>query len=155
MTQPNQEPHEEQKTQEKLRHLFNVAAAMSLAVIDRLDAEPEMARFLDEVKAHPEQRPFVVNLFLDALSDSFHMRWAPVDMLMYCMSDLRWAEIREFAAAKRDEDIREHGRVCYNIWPALLESFQDNWRTKYFQDFTKRPDQAKKPGEKSDYAAAV
>jgi hypothetical protein len=153
--QPNQNPHEERKAQEKLRRLFNVAAAMSLAVIDRLDAEPEMAGFLAEVKAHPEQRPFVVKLFLEAFSDTFPMRWAPVDMLMYCMSDLRWAEIQEFVAAKRDEDIREHGRVCYNIWPDILESFEDNWRTKYFQDLTKRPEQAGKPGEKSGYAAAV
>src|SRR5438045_3950272 len=96
---PDQDPQEEKKTQEKLRHLFNVAAAMSLAVTDRLDAESEMAAFLEEVKAHPEQRPFAVKLFLDAFSESFHMRWAPVDLVMYCMSDLRWAEIREFVTA--------------------------------------------------------
>jgi hypothetical protein len=152
--QPNHDPHEERKVQEKLRRLFNGAAAMSLAVVDRLDAEPEMAAFLDEVKARPEQRPFVVRLFLDAFSDSFLMRSAPTDLMMYCMSDLHWAEIREFVAAKRDDDIRAHGRVCYHIWSDLLESFEDNWRTKYFQDFTKRPEQVEKPADKSGYAEA-
>ena len=131
--------HIQDKTEieRSLRQLFNAAAAMSLAVACRLDAEPEMERFLEAVKDHPEQRGFVVKLFLDSFSESFHMRNAPVDMLMYCMSDLRWDEIREFVLTKRDEDIKKHGRVCYNIWPAILESFEDGWRAKYFQDFTK------------------
>jgi hypothetical protein len=120
-----------------LRQLFNAAAAMDLAVNCSLDAEPEMARFLDAVKAHPEQRAFVVGLFLDSFSDSFHMRNAPTNLLMYCMSDLRWSEIRDFALAKREEDIQKHGRVCYHIWNDILESFEDSWRDKYFRDFTK------------------
>ncbi len=124
--------------QQTLRKLFNAAAAMSLAVVDRLDAEPEMTRFLEAVKAHPEQRAFVVRLFLDSFSDSFHMRHAPTDLVMFCMSDLRWAEIQDFIRRKRDEDVEKHGVACYGIWNDILESFQDNWRAKYFQDFTKK-----------------
>lgn len=120
-----------------LRQLFNAAAAMSLAVVCRLDAEREMARFLDAVKAHPEQRAFVVGLFLDSFSDSFHMRQAPTDLMMFCMSDLRWPEIRDFVRGKRDEDVEKHGVPCDGIWNDILESFEDNWRAKYFQDFTK------------------
>lgn len=120
-----------------LRQLFNAAAAMSLAVNDRLDAEQEMTRFLDAVKAHPEQRAFVVGLFLESFSDSFYMRQAPTDLLMFCMSDLRWPEIRDFIRRKRDEDVEEHGVACYGIWNHILESFEDDWRSKYFQDFTK------------------
>jgi hypothetical protein len=136
MTGPNQNQCNESETQSALRRLFNSAAAMSLAVVDRLDAEPEMARFLDAVKSHPDQRPFVVRLFIDSFSDSLHMRQAPTELLMYCMSDLRWDEIREFVLAKKDEDIHQHGVVCYNVWPAILESFEDNWRARHFQDFT-------------------
>jgi hypothetical protein len=126
------------QVQHTLRQLFNSAAAMSLAVFERLDAEPEMAQFLEAVKAHPEQRAFVVKLFLDSFTDSFHMKCSPTDLLMYCMSDLRWEEIYEFVRGMRDDDIKAHGVPCYNIWLAILESFQDDWRTKYFRDFTKK-----------------
>jgi hypothetical protein len=129
---------EEDEVQQTLRDLFNAAAAMSLAVTYSLDGEPEMARFLDAVKAHPEQRAFVVRLFLDSFSEGFHMRHEPTDFMMYCMSDLRWDEIRDFIRRKRDEDVETHGVACYGIWNGILESFQDNWRMKYFQDFTKR-----------------
>jgi hypothetical protein len=127
---------EETETQQTLRQLFNGAAAMSLAVFDRLDAEPEMTRFLDAIKQHPEERAFVVNLFLNSFSDAFHMRAAPTDLLMFCMSELRWQEIRDFAEQQRNDDIKKHGVVCYHIWNHILESFVDGWRAKYFQDFT-------------------
>ena len=131
------ESQDSAEVQQTLRQLFNVAAAMSIAVNCRLDAEPEMARFLEAVKEHPEQREFVVKLFLDSFAESFHMRHEPTDLLMYCMSDLRWTEVRNFIETQKDEGIRQHGRVCYNIWPAILESFEDNWRNKYMQEFTK------------------
>jgi hypothetical protein len=129
---------DEPEIQQTLRQLFNAAAAMSLAVIDRLDAEPEMVQFLDAAKAYPAERAFVVKLFLDSFSDSFHMRHAPTDLLMYCMSDLRWDEIRDFARGKRDEDVKKHGVVCYNIWNDIMESFEDNWHARYFQDYAKK-----------------
>ena len=132
------QPVAETETKQELRSLFNAAAAMSLAVSCRLDAEPEMAKFLAAVKAHPEEREFVVGLFLGSFSDSFHMRAAPMDLLMDCMSDLRWPEIRNFAIQKRNEDIDAHGVSCYAVWDVVLESFEDDWREKYFQDFIKR-----------------
>jgi hypothetical protein len=134
----SRDPHDEPEIQQTLRQLFNAAAAMSLAVFELLDAEPEMVRFLDAVKAHPEQRAFVVRLFLDSFSDSFNMRHAPTGLIMFCMSDLRWDEIRDFITGKYREDVEEHGVLCYGIWRDLLESFEDNWRAKYFQDFTKK-----------------
>ncbi len=113
---------------------------MSIAVIDRLDAEREMEEFLVEVKAHPEERDFVVRLFLESFADSFYLRNAPTDLLMYCMSDLRWSEILNFAKQKRTEDIEQHGGIaCYGIWQDILESFDGGWRDKYFRDFTVDP----------------
>ena len=63
---PRRDALDETEIQKTLRQLFTAAAAMSLAVVDPLDAEPEMASFLDVVKAHPEERSFVVRLFLDS-----------------------------------------------------------------------------------------
>jgi hypothetical protein len=131
---------EDTETESTLRQLFNAAAAMSLAVFERLDAEPEMARFLDAIKQHPEERAFVVDLFLNSFSDSFHMKAAPTDLLMFCMSELRWPEIREFVERQRDDDVKRHGVVCYGIWNTILEAFADGWGEKYFQDFTKGSD---------------
>jgi hypothetical protein len=128
----------EPEIQQTLRQLFNTAAAMSLAVVCPLDAEPEMTRFLEAVKAHPDHRAFAVRLFLDSFLDSFHMRHPPTDLLMFCMSELRWPEIQDFIRQKKDEDLQMHGVSCYGIWNDILESFQDNWRSKYFQDFTKK-----------------
>jgi hypothetical protein len=123
-------------TQRDLRELFDCAAAMSLAVDCRLDAEPEMKRFLEAIKAHPEERAFVVQLFFNSFSSESRFRVPPTDLLMYCMSDLKWAEIRNFVQAQRDEDIKSHGVPCYAIWTDILEAFEDDWRSKYFTDFT-------------------
>jgi hypothetical protein len=89
-------------TRDQLRQLFNSAAAMSLAVINQDDAEPEMARFLHMVKSHPDQHPFVVQLFVDSFAETFHMHWEPWQFLQFCMHDLRWHELRDFIRAKWD-----------------------------------------------------
>jgi hypothetical protein len=126
----------ESEIQRRIHQLFDIAAAMSLAVDCRLDAEPEMSAFLAAVKGHPAERAFVVQLFLDTFSNETRFRAPPTDLLMYCMSDLRWEEIREFALTQRNEDIQAHRVPCYAIWADILESFSDGWREKYFTDFT-------------------
>ena len=93
--QATRDPRTENKSQQELRELFDAAAAKSLAVIDPLDAEPEMASFLHAVKNLPEQRGFVVQLFKESFSESFYMRHEPSQFLMFCMHDLRWPEVRE------------------------------------------------------------
>ena len=112
--------NDETEVQRKLRQLFNAAAAMSLAVVSNLDAEREMRIFLDAVKQHPEERPFVTTLFLDSFSDSFYMRTAPTGLLMYCMSELRWQEIFAFVKQQRDDDVEKHGvawrSYCERRW---------------------------------------
>jgi hypothetical protein len=47
---------------------------MSLSVIDRLDAEPEMQQVLNAVKSHPEERRFVVALLSKEPHDPFMQR---------------------------------------------------------------------------------
>ncbi len=112
---------------------------MSLAVVCRLDAEPQMERLLSAIKAHPDQREFVVNLILSSFTESFHMIRPPYDLVMYCMSDLHWEEIHEFAKQEMDKDVKTHGRPTCGIWSAILDSFHADWRSTHFRDFTKSP----------------
>lgn len=125
-----QDPHQD------VTQLFDVAAAKSIAVICNLDAEPEMARFLHFVQSHPEQREFVVQLFIDSFSESFYMRHAPSEFLMYCMHDLRWPEIRDFIVKRRDVEVAKRGVACSGIWNGILEAYEDNWEAaKYYEEF--------------------
>jgi hypothetical protein len=133
------QPHATDEVRQMLRQLFDAGAAKSLAVICTLDAEPEMARFLHAVKAHPEQRAFVVQLLIDSFSDSFYMKWAPSHLVQFCMYDLRWPEIRHFITAKREEDAQRRGAACSGVWNEILDAFEDKWEAaKYFQEFKNR-----------------
>ncbi len=126
------------EVQQTLRELFDTAAAKSLAVIEQTDAEPEMGRFLHMVKAHPDQRAFVVSQFIDTFSESFYMRREPWELLQFCMHDLRWPEMREFIRLKRDEDVRRRGAPSCTAWNDILAAFEDNWESaKYFREFNK------------------
>ncbi len=119
-----------------LRQLFNSAAAMSLAVINQDDAEPEMARFLQMVKSHPNQRSFVVGLFVDSFSDKFHMKWEPWEFMQFCIHELRWCELKDFIRAKRDEDVQKHGARSSSIWNDVLKAFDDDWTgATQFEEF--------------------
>jgi hypothetical protein len=132
--------------QRMLRELFDAAAAMSLAVIDQLDAEEEMVRFLHASKAHPEERAFVVGLFTQSFSDSFILKWEPWKFLQFCMHDLRWPEIREFILAKKEEDFQKRGAAASSVWNSILEAFENKWGNdwpEFFHEF--RPSQHSPP----------
>jgi hypothetical protein len=136
--QATREPRTENKSEQDLRELFDAAAAKSLAVIDPLDAEPEMASFLHAVKNFPEQRGFVVQLFKESFSESFYMRHEPSQFLMYCMHDLRWPEVREFITAKRNAEIEKRGSRVSGVWSDILEAFEDHWEpARYYEEFKK------------------
>jgi hypothetical protein len=128
----------EDKAQQELRDLFDAAAAKSLAVIDPLDAEPEMASFLHATKSFPQQRGFVVQLFKDSFSESFYMRHEPSQFLMFCMHDLRWPEVRDFIIAKRNAEIENRGSRVSGVWSDILEAFEENWEpARYYEEFKK------------------
>jgi hypothetical protein len=136
--QATREPRTENKAQHDLRELFDAAAAKSLAVIDPLDAEPEMANFLHAVKSFPEQRGFVVQLFRESFSESFYMRHEPSQFLMFCMHDLRWPEVREFIVAKRNTEIEKCSSRVSGVWSDILEAFEDHWEAaRYYEEFKK------------------
>src|SRR6266496_1081277 len=141
--QATRKPRTENKSQQELRELFDAAAAKSLAVIDPLDAEPDMASFLHSVKNSPEQRGFVVQLFKESFSESFYMRHEPSQFLMFCMHDLRWPEVREFITAKRNAEIEKRGSRVSGVWSDILEAFEDHWEpARYYEEFKKNREHA-------------
>jgi hypothetical protein len=123
----------------RLQQLFDSAAAKSLAVINQEDAEAEMARFLHEVKRHPDQRALVVQLFIESFGDSFYMKREPWEFMQFCMHELRWPELREFIKSKREDDLRARGAGSSTVWNDVLEAFDDHWRgAEFFQEFRKK-----------------
>jgi hypothetical protein len=125
-----------------LRELFDVAAAMSVAVIEELDAEPEMAHFLRAAKAHPEERAFLVGLFIDSFADSYILKREPWQFMRFCMHDLRWPEIRQFVMARMEEDLMRRGAARSSVWDSILEAFEDGWGTdwpEFFEAFRPKP----------------
>lgn len=110
--------------QRKLRRCFEAAASKSLAVLNLDDAEPEMDRFLRLVQRHPEQRPFVASLFVASFDGGYYLA-PPADFLRFCMRTLRWPEVRDFLAARREAEASQRGARTSPIWADLLEVFQD------------------------------
>ncbi len=130
--------------QRMLREMFDIGAAMSLAVVDQLDAEPEMARFLRAAKAHPEERAFLAGLFIDSFSDSYILKTEPWEFMQFCMHDLRWPEIREFVMIRLQDDLKRRGAARSSVWDSILEAFEDKWGSdlpEFFEEF--RPKSAR------------
>ena len=120
-----------------LRQLFDTAAAKSLAVINQDDAEPEMARFLHLVQDHPEERPFIAQLFVDSFDDSYYLRHEPWEFLRFCMHALRWSELRDFINIKKKADVTQRGARSSTIWNDILAAFEPGWKgAAEFREFT-------------------
>ena len=123
-------------TQSNLRKVFDAAAAKSLAVVNSLDAEPEMARFVEFVRNNPNSRQDVVELVTLSFSEDFYMKWPPIDLWRYAMHALRWTEVQQLIKSKRQADVDLHGARCSGVWDDLLEVFDDDWDgAKYFDAF--------------------
>lgn len=105
-------------------------------MICQLDAQPEMDELLDFIKAHPAERAFVVSLFLDTFGEESEFWRSPVNLIMYCMANLRWVEIKQFIVERKRDDIDKHGVITENVWWVMLESFEDGWLERNFRDFT-------------------
>jgi hypothetical protein len=140
MNRPDQT---ESAVRRELRKRFRLAAAVSLALICQLDAQPEMDELLDVIKTHPAERAFVVSLFLDSFGEESEFWKSPVSLVMYCMAHLRWAEIKQFIEEGKRDDILKHGVITENVWWVMLESFEDGWLDRNFRDFTLPTEQTK------------
>jgi hypothetical protein len=130
-------PTEDTEIRREVRKRFRIAACVSNTLICLLDAQEEMDALVDLANRHPNERGFIVSLFLDSFGDNSEFKWAAEDLMAYCMATLRWEEIRQFILTKKREDIAKHGIITENVWGTLLEAFEDGWHDKYFRDFTK------------------
>ena len=97
-----------------------------------------MARFLHAAKVHPEERAFLVSLFIGSFSDSFILKSEPWMFMQFCMHALRWNEIREFVVGRKETDVQRRGAACSSVWNSILEAFEDNWGhdwPEFFEEF--------------------
>lgn len=111
----------------QIEQLFDLAAAKSLAVINPSYAEPEMIRFLHEVKQHSELRQRVVKMFTHSFSTDYYMS-TPWQFFSFCMHELRWPELRDFIVSKRNEDLQRRGAAASTLWNDILAAFEDGWK---------------------------
>jgi hypothetical protein len=120
---------------ERLQRLFDLAAAKSIAVINPSFAEPEMHRFLQAVKQHPEERERVVKMFMHSMSSDYYMA-APRQFLAFCLHALRWPELRDFIVTKRADDVQRRGAASSRVWNLILAAFESDWcDAGNFQEF--------------------
>jgi len=118
-----------------LEQLFDLAAAKSLAVINPAYAEPEMSRFLLEVKKYPAMRHSVVAMLENAFSVDYYMS-TPWQFYSFCMHALRWPELRNFIVSKRNDDLQRRGAASSTVWNDILAAFEDNWKDAHcYQEF--------------------
>ncbi len=114
------------ETQVALKRLYDEASA-TLGLVDSPgEAEPEMAKFLHAVNAHPEERPFVSEMFKQSLTQP----GAPWEFVQFCLHGLRWPEVQEFLQASRSRDI--DNLRARPIWEHLLDAFKDDWEDAEF-----------------------
>ncbi|HEY8749539.1 MAG TPA: hypothetical protein VIM11_16265 [Tepidisphaeraceae bacterium] len=116
-----------------LQELYKVASAKLHAAVSLTEAEPAMAEFLHFAKAYPEERSFVIKLFIDSLAT----RACPWEFVQFCVYDLRWPEMRDFVQTERAKDI--HDPRARQIWEKLLEAFQESWEdAEFYQEYKNR-----------------
>jgi len=119
------------ETQSVLEKLFcKASTALSMAASPG-DVEPEMAEFLHLVRAHPEARTFVVELFKRSLGKP----GGPWEFIQFCLHGLRWPEMYEFLQAARAKDI--NNMRARPVWEHLLSAFDDDWEdAEFYKEYT-------------------
>ncbi|MFT5584118.1 MAG: hypothetical protein ACI9VR_001703 [Cognaticolwellia sp.] len=85
-----------------------------------LDFEPALAALLDFIKASPECREAASRLFIQQVRGA----GGGVEMLEYCMHELRWSEVRDAARARIAES--DDWRIKTPL-SDVLAAFEDGW----------------------------
>jgi hypothetical protein len=119
------------ENQQQARELFAKAAAALAAVTSPSEAEPQMSRFLQYAKAHPERRAFIIELFTGSLAS----RECPWEFIQFCLHGLRWPEMRALFEQRKAEaaDVDERA-----FWMRMLDAFDDDWEdAEFYQEFNR------------------
>jgi hypothetical protein len=85
--------------------------------------ESAMVTLLGFIKAHPEARPAFVSAFVESVSGT---KGAALDVIAFCMHELRWPEILEAArTCNRNPNPRS-----MNLIARIIEAYDDDWDSR-------------------------
>lgn len=84
--------------------------------------EPQYAAVLDYCWEHPELRPELAKEFVALAFDSEH---GSSNMVMFCMHELKWTEVRDVFAVLLENEKSARARFFIK---GILASFDDDWR---------------------------
>ena len=103
------------------------ASNVLLATPGTAEAEPYMRELLNLVKSHPALRPRFEIAFLDMVrAHGDHARISPyaIEILEFCMHDLRWPTIRAAAeaVARSSRDPNTPRRMQF-----VIDAFENTW----------------------------
>lgn len=109
--------------------LFAEVERAAEASFDSREIEPALKRVVLFAHSHPDSRPELVAAFLSQLEAKGEFlplaRPGAVDVLEFCMHDLRWPEVRgRVSALLQAKDLRV-SRAAERV----LEAFDDDWPT--------------------------
>src|SRR5437879_3801660 len=110
-------------------------SAQCVAVLDRIDfllrveplsegvdqIEPLLEDLLQSIARHGECRAALEVRFEELLND---LPGGAVEILQYCMHELRWRGVEEYAKSRLDGETRVVRRRSLE---RILEAFDDNW----------------------------
>jgi hypothetical protein len=104
---------------------YDIASKKVASAGEPLPAEAEMVEFLRTVRAHPQERAFVFELFKRSLTDrSRPSNW---EFIQFCIHALRWEEMREFLTDLVAKAVKANDWRGLRIWNHLLDAFSDGW----------------------------
>jgi hypothetical protein len=122
------------ETQSLLIRQYDIASKKVALSGEPFDAEAEMVQFLNTVRAHPQERGFVFELFKRSLAD--RSRPSDWEFIQFCLHALRWEEMREYLADLLTKAVAQNDWRGVPIWNHLLEAFSDDWDdAEFYKEF--------------------
>ena len=96
--------------------------------------EPLYERVLDFLKAHENDRANLVRSIRDIMQKYRHSRelkqkLLPSTVIAYCMHELRWPEIYQFAESENREF---YSQRMSTLMTDIMAAYDDNWEDKEF-----------------------
>lgn len=83
--------------------------------------EPYLIKILFYIKAHKPYKMEFVNFFQDSIENPGSIFW---EIIMYCMRDLKWDEVKSTVLKKMDQEIDPRQR---SILHSILGVYEENW----------------------------
>jgi hypothetical protein len=85
------------------------------------NVEESYVRVLEFMRSHPSEKTEFVRFFIDDIRRG----GAYYILLMFCMRDLQWPEVRNELLQIRDS--AQNPSVSYRMIPSILEAYEEKW----------------------------